>query len=142
MLRKSFIAGALIFLMGGFAILQAANPDAILGTWIVPKEDAKITVYKCDAKYCGKISWLKNPEDLDTKNPDPAKRKDKLLGKNLMWGFVFDGDDEWEDGKIYDPDSGDTYSCKMWMDDKDTLNVKGYIGISLFGRSDTWKRVK
>ena len=74
-------------------------------------------------------------------NPDQLKRSDKILGKNILWGFSFDGD-EWNGGYIYDPDSGKTYKCKMWLEGTDRLNVKGYIGVSLLGRAETWTRVK
>jgi uncharacterized protein (DUF2147 family) len=55
--------------------------------------------------------------------------------------FVFDGDDEWVDGKVYDPESGNTYSCKMWLEDGN-LKLKGYVGISLIGRTETLEKVR
>ena len=48
---------------------------------------------------------------------------------NMLWGFIFK-DNEWVGGQIYDPDSGTTYKCKMWLLSADKLNVKGYVGIS------------
>ena len=139
---KKMIIHALALLMAGIfsAQLIASDPDAVVGTWLVPKGDAKIGIFKCGKKYCGKITWLKKPDDVDDKNPDPKKRKDKLLGRIIMWGFVY-SDGEWEGGRIYDPESGDTYKCKMWLEGG-ALNVKGYIGVSLLGRAETWKRVK
>ncbi len=123
------------------SLLAAYTTESALGTWLVPKEDAKVTIYKCGENLCGKITWLKTPEDLDTKNPDPAKRKNKILGMNILWGFTFKNN-EWVGGRIYDPDSGDTYKCKMWLKSDDKLNVKGFVGIPLFGRSEIWTRVK
>lgn len=119
----------------------AYTADSATGTWLVPKGDAKVTIYKYGNILCGKISWLKTPDDLDVKNPDPAKRNSKILGMNILWGFTFDGS-EWTGGQIYDPDSGSTYKCKMWLNGDDQLNVKGYMGVSLFGRAETWTRVK
>lgn len=58
----------------------------------------------------------------------------------MLTGFRFDGDDEWKDGDIYDPESGKTYSCYLSLKDNNTLKVRGYIGVSLFGRSETWTR--
>lgn len=116
-----------------------SKPDEALGIWLVPKGDAKVTIMKCGETICGKITWLKTPEDLDTKNPDPAKRKNKILGMNMLWGFSFKAN-EWVGGQIYDPDSGNTYKCKMWMINANKLNVKGYVGIPLFGRSEVWTR--
>ncbi|RZL30018.1 MAG: DUF2147 domain-containing protein, partial [Pedobacter sp.] len=49
---------------------------------------------------------------------------------------------KWIDGTIYDPKTGKTYSCNLTLKDNNTLNVRGYIGISIIGRSETFKRVK
>ncbi|MDY0335364.1 MAG: DUF2147 domain-containing protein, partial [Bacteroidales bacterium] len=77
-------------------------------------------------------------------NPDTTLQKRPLMGLQLLSGFVFDGDDEWESGKIYDPKSGKTYSCYMEFTDKskNKLKVRGYIGISLLGRTTYWTRVE
>jgi uncharacterized protein (DUF2147 family) len=56
----------------------------------------------------------------------------------FLWDMHRDGD-EFTGGKIFDPDSGNTYRCKMRIDDK-KLVVRGYLGITLFGRSQTWVR--
>ncbi len=141
--KKTILTGILLAsILAGSAVLAGNWPaNTIIGTWLVPKEDAKITISKCGAKYCGQISWLKTPEDLDVNNPDKSKRTRKILGLDILKGFVFD-DGEWSDGKIYDPDTGNTYKCKMWMESKNKLAVKGYVGISLFGRSEVWTRTK
>jgi len=142
MIKKALLVLTIIsFVCAGTAVIFAASPNAVLGVWKTSKKaDAgKVTIYKCGSKFCGKLSWIKNPEDKDTKNPNPAKRNRKLLGTNIVWGFVYD-DGEWVDGKIYDPNNGKTYSCKMWLESNNVLKVKGYIGISLIGRSTTWYR--
>ena len=141
--KKSLMFGILFgfAFMTGVALAGEWPTDSIVGLWLVPKGDAKVTISKCGAKYCGKITWMQNPEDLDVENPDESKRTRKILGLNILRGFVFD-DGEWNGGKIYDPDTGNTYKCKMWMESKNKLNVKGYIGISLFGRSEVWTRTK
>jgi uncharacterized protein (DUF2147 family) len=59
----------------------------------------------------------------------------------LLKDFTFDGDNVYSGGTVYDPKNGKTYSCKMTLDGN-SLNIRGYIGISLFGRSVTWTRVK
>ncbi len=67
--------------------------------------------------------------------------RDRLLvGLEIFNGFSYDGDGEWSGGSIYDPNSGKTYSCKLKLVDHDTLKVRGFIGISLIGRTETWKR--
>ncbi|HEX6847167.1 MAG TPA: DUF2147 domain-containing protein [Chitinophagaceae bacterium] len=123
------------------------SADDIIGVWLTAgKEPAKIEIYKSGDKYFGKIIWLKNPVQdnksrVDANNPDRSKRSQPIIGLIILKDFKFDGD-EWESGKIYDPESGDTYSCYLTLKDKTTLKVRGYIGISLFGRTETWIRTK
>jgi uncharacterized protein (DUF2147 family) len=62
------------------------------------------------------------------------------MGMLLMTGFKFDGEDEWEDGDIYDPKSGNTYSCYIRFEDENTLKVRGFIGISWIGRTTYWTK--
>jgi len=77
-------------------------------------------------------------------NPDEELQKRPIMGLELLSNFEFDGDDEWEDGDIYDPKSGKTYSCYMEFTDKtkNELKVRGYIGVSLLGRTTYWTRVE
>jgi uncharacterized protein (DUF2147 family) len=132
----------LFFISNSFAQTKA---DDIVGVWLTSgKEPAKIQVYRSGDKYYGKIMWLKFPEEsgmprLDSKNPDKSKRNQKIIGMLILKNFRFD-DDEWNDGKIYDPESGKTYSCNMSLTDNKTLKVRGFIGISLIGRTETWVR--
>ncbi|OGU94730.1 MAG: SIGNAL peptide protein [Ignavibacteria bacterium RIFOXYA2_FULL_35_10] len=126
----------------------AKDYDTVLGVWLTGKADAKVQIYKKNNKYYGKIIWLKTPNDehgkpkVDKENPDENLRKRPILGMEILTDFVYDEDYTWEDGDIYDPKSGSTYSCKMYLSkDYKTLEVRGYIGISLFGRTEIWKRV-
>ena len=124
---------------------QAISADAILGTWLTASGKAKVQIYKDGTRYSGKIVWLKTPtyEDgtpkVDKNNPDKVKQSVPMMGLNLLKGFEFD-DDEWEDGTIYDPENGKTYSCTIkYRDGK--LDLRGYIGISMIGRTQTWFKV-
>ena len=139
-----------ISLIEGLAIMCSSfaqvKSDDIIGTWLTSgKEPAKILIYKSADKYFGKIVWLKNPSEngkpkVDANNPDKNKRSQPIIGLLILKGFKFDGDDEWEDGDIYDPESGKTYSCYLALNNKNTMKVRGYIGISVFGRTETWTR--
>jgi uncharacterized protein (DUF2147 family) len=77
---------------------------------------------------------------LDKNHPDEKVRSRPVLGLTNTWGFVYKGENIWDDGSIYDPKNGNTYSCTMKLKDKNTLEVRGYIGISLIGRTDVWTR--
>ena len=117
--------------------------DDITGIWLTGgKEPAKIQIYKSGEKFYGKIIWLKNPTDnakqkLHINNPDKEKRSNLIIGLIMLKNFKFDGDDEWKGGDIYDPESGKTYNSYMYLNDLSTLKVRGYVGISLLGRTET-----
>jgi uncharacterized protein (DUF2147 family) len=64
------------------------------------------------------------------------------MGLVMLWNFTNTGDNLWENGFIYDPRDGKTYKCKMTLESSDILNVKGFIGVPLFGRTNAWTRVK
>jgi len=125
-------------------LFAQANPDAILGIWFNEEKDAKIKVYKEDGKFYGKIVWHKTGDDIspyDENNPDRELQKRKKLGLVILNDFEFD-DGKWEDGTIYDPKSGKTYSCIIKLEKDGTLNVRGYIGISLIGRTTEWTKAE
>jgi uncharacterized protein (DUF2147 family) len=67
-------------------------------------------------------------------------RNRPIIGLTNVWGFTYKGDGVWEDGKIYDPKNGKTYDCVIKLKDNNTLSVRGYIGVTLIGRTDLWTR--
>jgi uncharacterized protein (DUF2147 family) len=144
MLKKSIsLFIATIFCMSAFA----QKADAIAGKWLSPNGEDQIQIYKKGDKYFGKLSWIKYPNDetgkpkTDKKNPEKNLRSRQELGLELLKDFKYDGDNVYEDGTIYDPKSGKTYSCKMTINGE-KLKIRGYVGISLLGRSEIWTRVK
>ncbi|RXK61915.1 DUF2147 domain-containing protein [Lacibacter luteus] len=129
-----------------FTLVQD-NPDAIIGSWKNGEGTGIIQIYKNGDKYQGKIIWLKEPNDpetgkpkLDKNHPDEVNHKRPVMGLVNMWGFKYTDKNEWTGGKIYDPKNGKTYSCKMSLDGATKLKVRGYIGVSLIGRTDTWTK--
>jgi uncharacterized protein (DUF2147 family) len=132
-------------LMSGF-IVSAQKADAILGQWVNPNGQDHILIYKKGNKYFGKLDWIKFPNDeqgkpkTDKNNPDKALQSRPDLGLELLKDFTFDGD-VWDDGTIYDPKNGKTYSCKMTLDGNN-LRIRGYVLFSLFGRTEVWTRLK
>lgn len=124
---------------------QLDSGDAILGEWLTGEGKARVQIYRCDTLYCGKIVWLKEPvkngkEVVDDKNPDPALKDKPVIGLVIVRAFSYDGDGEWTGGKVYDPESGDTYSGKMTLKDPHTLRLRGYVLIPLLGRTEIWTR--
>jgi uncharacterized protein (DUF2147 family) len=121
--------------------------EDIIGTWLVASGDAKVTIFKTGNYFYGKVSWLRNPNNPqgkpkeDEKNPEEKQRSRHIMGLLLLKGFEYnDKDQQWVNGEIYDPKNGKTYSCKITMPDRNTLDVRGFIGISLIGRTDKWTR--
>ena len=145
MKRRTSIISAAFFLFS-LAAYSQNKPDDVIGIWLTGgKEPAKIQIYQSGDKFYGKIIWLKNPTEnrkprIDGNNPDRAKRNTPVIGLIILKGFKFNGNDEWKGGDIYDPESGKTYNSYMYLKNMNTLKVRGYIGIALLGRTETWTR--
>jgi uncharacterized protein (DUF2147 family) len=149
-LRPAFF---LLIVMLTASLAAFTGADDIAGTWFNQAKDAKIEIAKCGGNYCGKIVWLKEPTypsgsklgtpgtpKLDDKNPDAARRKDPLMGMEIIKGFQYGGGNLWKNGTIYDPDSGKTYSAKATLVSPNELDLRGFIGVSMFGRTEKWTR--
>jgi uncharacterized protein (DUF2147 family) len=137
---------SLIAYPGGAIAGDAPTP---LGTWLTERGGANIKVSDCGGgKLCGAIVWIKEPLDahgqpkVDSKNPDASLRSRKILGLPILTGFVpSSGGAVWKDGLIYNPDDGKTYKCTLTVVDDHTMRVRGYVGISLLGKTQVWTRV-
>lgn len=145
----------LLILVASALPCLAASGDDIVGLWLNQAQDAKIDISKCGATYCGKIVWLKTPNypadskdgapgtpKLDHNNPDAALKKTPLMGLVVVRDFHFAGDSLWNDGKVYDPKNGKTYSAKLTLVSPSQLNLRGFIGVSLFGRTEKWTKAQ
>jgi uncharacterized protein (DUF2147 family) len=127
---------------------KALPADAITGIWFNAEKDAKIEVYKAGNSYFGKVIWLKVPNDAkgkpktDIENPDPKLKTRPRLNLIVLTDLKPKGGGEYEKGKIYDPKNGKTYSCQAELKDKNTLALRGYIGVSVIGRTSQWERTK
>ncbi|KQT23993.1 hypothetical protein ASG22_08185 [Chryseobacterium sp. Leaf405] len=132
----------LTFVLSLFGVLSFAQ---IEGKWKTIDDETKqaksiVEIYKKGDQYYGKISQLlakpANPNCIECK--DDRKNK-PLLGLEIIRGLEKDGD-EFTGGTITDPKTGKTYKCTITRKG-DLLNVRGYIGISLMGRTQTWQKV-
>ncbi|WP_375580511.1 DUF2147 domain-containing protein [Marivirga tractuosa] len=127
---------------------DAKDGDALIGIWEPSHGKARIKIDKIADKYYGRIVWLKEPNDpetgepkLDKNNPDESMHSAPFRGYRMLKDFQYMGDGEWAEGTIYDPENGSTYSCVIKLEDENTLDIRGYIGVKTFGRSDVWKRL-
>ena len=131
-----------------FSANAQKNADDIVGVWVTGSGKAHVKIDKVGNYYFGRVVWLKEPLNelgkpkLDKNNEDVTKRNKAIMGMQLVGGFEWKNDNLWETGNIYDPENGKTYKCKIDLENLNTMNVRGFIGISIFGRTDIWKRVK
>lgn len=147
---KRMFALMAIVAFSAFTLKPAdSEGDKIVGVWEPGHGKAKVKIEKIADKYYGKIVWLLEPIDPDTNkpkvdknNPDESMRNVPLKGYRILKDFVYKGNGEWSEGTIYDPENGSTYSCEIKMKDDNTLDIRGYIGVRTFGRTDTWKRLQ
>ena len=136
-----------IFFLFITVFCQAQSND-ILGIWLEEKKESKIEIYIKDNSFFGKIIWLKNPLDehgnikLDKKNTNESIREKPINGLVIMKDLKYKKKGEWSDGEIYDARSGKTYSLKVYMQNTNKLELRGYIGHTLFGKTTSWTRVK
>lgn len=143
------IALALILctvMVSGTAIRALAQKDKIEGSWYNEEKTAQVRIYKAvDGKYWGKIAWLKEPTKdgkpkVDEKNTKASLRTRPLMNMVLLSHFTKKDDETYDGGEIYDPKNGKTYSCTITYRNEKELGIRGYIGISLIGRTTTWTR--
>lgn len=120
--------------------LFAQSSDPILGKWENSSKEGRIEIFKKGDKYYGKLYWVKDASKKDVNNPDEKLRSRNLQGLEILTGFTNKGK-TYEGGEIYDPKSGKTYSCKM-TPKGDKLEVRGFVGVSLLGRTEVFTRVK
>lgn len=134
--------------IGGNIFAQNNKADDIAGTWLTEDGNLQVKISKTGSAYQGLIVWMKEPNEndkpkVDQFNPDKSKRNNTVLGETLiLYNMKFDGKNTWEDGIIYDSRNGREYSCKITLEGKNILNVRGFMGISILGQTNAWKRVE
>jgi len=139
-LKKQLVM--LILLITNFCFSQS-----VVGKWKTVddetgKEKAIVEIYEKDGKIYGRIIEILEPENRYKKcTLCHGSDKDKpIMGLIFIKGLTKDGD-EYSGGKILDPKNGSLYKCYINLIGNDKLKVRGYIGVSLFGRTQYWYRV-
>ena len=136
-----------IFIFAFFLTATHAQ-KSVLGKWkSIDDETGKalgiVEIYEEDGKIYGKIIEILIPKDRNkTCEKCPGEDKDKpILGLTVIKDLKKDGN-EYNGGHILDPKHGKLYKCYINLEGEDKLKIRGYIGISLFGRTQYWHRVK
>jgi uncharacterized protein (DUF2147 family) len=131
-----------------FTTIFYSQNQTVIGKWkTIDDETGKaksiVEIYEKSGKIYGKIIDIIDVEkkkSLCTNCSGDEKNK-PVIGLVIIKGLKKDGK-EYNSGKILDPTSGKLYKCFLALDGNDKLNVRGYIGVALFGRTQTWNRVK
>lgn len=129
------------------SITCCGQSGTIIGNWYNQEKDAVINITKTeDNTFQGQIVWMLNPNDengnpkVDNLNPDESLRTRPRMGMIMMYDFSYDEDNIWENGEIYDPKSGNTYSGTITLTSENMLDLRGYVGLPIFGRTSKWTR--
>lgn len=120
---------------------RAAN-DPAEGLWLTENKRAVIELRSCPQGLCGYVYWIiPGGMQYDAKNPDKTKRGEPMCGLPILWGFAQDSAGKWSGGTIYKADEGDLYDANLEVQSDGTLKLRGYMGISLLGKTQTWTPV-
>lgn len=130
-----------------FLPLSTAQANETLdptGYWLTENERSVIKVEQCGDALCGHIHWIiQGGMQYDSKNPVERLQGQPMCGLEIVKDLKQSANNpnRYEGGKIYKADDGDIYSASLTMKSDAALTVRGYIGVSLFGKSQKWTRV-
>ena len=119
----------------------------IVGVWESEERDLQIEIFDDGGEMSGRMIYFKCSSDdvmrncKDTNNPDEALVTRNLLGLKLVTQLSYKGEDVWDDGKIYDPNSGNTYEARIHLTSANTAIVRGYWKFKWLGRSMAFNRM-
>lgn len=141
-MNKTFLTLILITL--SFSL----NAQTIFGKWHSTNEDtgkvdSVIEVYEKNGKAYAKVVEVMNPDRKGAVCTEcEGENKNKpILGLNILTGLEKDGD-EWSGGEILDPRNGKVYKCYIKLVKPNKLKLRGYIGVSLFGKTAYWEKAE
>jgi uncharacterized protein (DUF2147 family) len=113
----------------------------IVGEWWTEDRSGRVTFFLAKTgTYTARLSYSKNPRK-DVENDDPKMRSRDVVGIVLIWKLKYE-EDQYVDGYVYNPEDGNIYRIEVTSIDKDSIKVRGFMGISLFGQSQIWKRYR
>jgi len=142
--RLCWALSALVLL----ALPTAAQNPTPVGVWLHPDKRIEIEIAPCGDRLCAKIVWFKRPNGddglplADVKNKDLALRTRPLLGLNVLQGLRAAGENNWEDGEVYNPDDGINYRARMSIDRAGDLRIRAFLLLPLLGHTMIWTPVR
>lgn len=142
-MNRNLFAGLLLLASCCTAGIAHAQ-GAVTGRWRASGNSGYIEIYKRGPKYYGKLlneATENGKPKLDVQNPKPALRTVPLQGLEFLKDFEDEGDGLYENGTIYDPRSGKSYKGKLTVKGN-ILEMRGFVGFSLLGKTQEWTRSK
>lgn len=119
----------------------------LVGVWESEEKNLQIQMFEDNGQFAGRMVYFKCSSDEvmlnseDTENPDKSLRSRKLLGMKLVTRLDYQGNNIWDEGKIYDPNSGNTFEARIQLTGPNTAIVRGYWKYRWLGRSMVFKRL-
>jgi len=152
LVRKTVLSVVAVLFLGCFLCSYAQSAASPIGYWrqwddVTGRPHSVIQIWEKDSVLYGKI--LKGYPDENGVLPPKNCLKCKgdfynkpMIGMTILTGFTQSSDNQWSGGQIMDPDSGKTYSCQLTLiEDGKKLKVRGYVGVTLLGRTQVWERI-
>ena len=137
-----------------FALTAAAavprSSDDIIGRWMSIENNLEVEVFKAGNEYKARVIWFDDSDDknrpmntrCDRENPNEALRTRRIIGLEVMNGLVYNaGNNEWQDGRIYDSNKGKNWSAKAWLTKDGWLKVRGFWHFQFLGQNIWFKKV-
>jgi uncharacterized protein (DUF2147 family) len=120
---------------------DALGEQHIVGEWWTEERDGRVRFFKAKTgTYTGVLTWSKNPRK-DTENDDPKLRARPIVGIILIWKLKYE-DGEYVDGYVYNPEDGNTFRIEAKSIDRNSVEIRGFMGISILGQSQVWTRYR
>lgn len=125
---------------------SAVSPLKEVGIWYDDTGDGAIKIEQCGETLCGRIHWLKAPLNakgmplVDAHNPDSAQRTRPICGLPVVGNLERQPEGNWDSGWVYDPKEGKSYNLAATLDSPNRLQITGYLGMKLLGKTFTWTR--
>ncbi len=139
---------SLIFLITFFANSFFVQSQTVVGKWKTIDDETRtaksiVEIYEKSGKYYGKVVEILNPEKRNAlcSMCTGEYKNAPILGMVVVKDLIKEGD-EFNGGKILDPNKGEEYSCVITLAEKDKLKVRGFVGMTMFGRTQYWYRWK
>jgi uncharacterized protein (DUF2147 family) len=126
------------------------NPDQIIGSWMSAENNLEVEIFKTGDNYKARVEWFDDSDDksrpmntrCDFRNPDESLRKRKIIGLVVMNGLIYNEENnDWEQGKIYDPHSGRDWNAEASLAKRGLLRVRGYWGFQLLGKDLLFRKI-